>query len=142
MKLCWPVRQSFVAYIERAGGSIEVSGEATRDGAMFTFPGSAPTRERWEFRGIASFVAHGGMLAVHLIDPEIAFDSEVGVLSVATEQRGGGRRLPIARILDRHSADGVTRADVRLTLHGSRLFGDVYNPGDLMEPVEVHHADA
>lgn len=120
-----------------SSGSVTVVAPANRAGESYEFPGSGNTQPGI-FSGAVRFVAHGGLLDVVLANPMLEWASETGSLTVASRLVGSGPRYEIARLTDaKPQDDGGVAADVRLTVLGSRLFGEVYPPGASLDPVLV-----
>ncbi|MFG2042991.1 HtaA domain-containing protein [Dactylosporangium sp. NPDC048998] len=144
VNLTWPIRQSFLRYIDTVGGTTEISEELSRGDDAFVFPGTSSGPTRWEFRGSARFEAHGGMLSVTIGDPIVDLDNEPATLTVATATGPDAPRATIAHLIGIEAQGSALRANARLTVEGSRLLGDVYNPGDLLDPIlidtEARHA--
>jgi hypothetical protein len=156
--LTWPVRESFLGYVNRMGGRITIIGPARPGARGFSFPhalaasapgpgeadglgaGGGPMREL-AFGGAVAFVAHGGALDVVIADPVLVFD-DLGVLLTVRDSAlpGSGTRAVIAELASGSPtpADGETVALVpRLTSDGSALFGGVYPAGETMDPLFV-----
>ena len=151
--LCWGLKQSFRAYVESAGGSIETAEGATRatDGA-FAF--SAAPGEGLELgvdgklHGVGRFVgevrceAHGGMLKVFLADPSIEIGPAGAVVAVA-DSGARDRRVELAQ-LDLAAAtvaeDGAWVIPAKLARDGWQVLGDHYPPSTPLDPVRVRLA--
>lgn len=133
MKLTWGIRQSFESYVRHAQGDITVVPPAELVDETFVFPG-CQSEETFEFTGGVRFTAYGGMLSVHIVNPQIEMSGTDGVLRVSDKEGKG--RIEIARLADVDRRTGL-RADLRLTILGARLFGDVYRPGDALDPIVV-----
>lgn len=135
MNLYWSVRRSFVEYVTSAGGEVAVRAPAERAGEGFRLPGFVEDG-RWRFLGGVSFHAHGGMLSVSLGHPEVEWHDTIGELSVSATADGTGARTVIARVTAATAVER-THAVPRLTVLGARLFGDVYGPGDALDPLLI-----
>ncbi|MDZ4372402.1 MAG: HtaA domain-containing protein [Phenylobacterium sp.] len=145
-RLAWGVKQSFRAYVEGSGGSIDtldgatraVDGtlvfEATGDSDLAVGPDGAPTGTG-RFQGQVKFTAHGGMLSVTLSDPWV-------------EARDGGLVLSIAETATRRTAiatlgaaapgpEGAVEIPAAMTLDGMMIVGDHYPPGTPLDPVRL-----
>ena len=145
--LSWGVKQSFVGYVEAAGGTVDLAGgaERTPDGA-FLFPGAAESTlargpdgrltGEGRFEGQVSFKAHGGMLGVVLTDPWVEATEAGLVLTVA---ESGGRRVAFAKL---DAGATTTEGDAAvipaaITLDGMFILGDHYPPGTVLDVVRV-----
>lgn len=140
-RLAWGVKQSFRAYVEGSGGSIETLDgstragdgtlvfEATGDSDLALGPDGAPTGTG-RFRGQVKFTAHGGLLSVTLTDPWIEAAGDTWVLSIAETPT---RRTAIAKLGP--AEDGAFPAAT--TLEGMMILGDHYPPGTLLDPVRL-----
>src|SRR5580700_3071062 len=105
--LTWPVRESFLGYVNRMGGRITIIGPARPGARGFSFPhalaasapgpgeadgldaGGGPMRE----------LAFGGALDVVIADPVLVFD-DLGVLLTVRDSAlpGSGTRAVIAEL--------------------------------------------
>jgi hypothetical protein len=147
--LTWGVKQSFRAYVESAGGVIEVGAGATRaeDGG-FSFaaaPGDGlklGSDGRPEgtggFVGEVRFEAHGGMLKVFLADPAIEVGPAGASITVA-DSAARDRRVEFA-LLDLAAAtrDGDALViPAKLSRDGWRVLGDHYAPMTALDPVRL-----
>ena len=158
--LVWPVKESFLAYVNRTGGRITIVAPAYPGTDGFAFPhvpaagrpGSSRmasgTGERalhsgeLAFTGGVAFRAHGGVLDVTLAEPVLVFDDQSALLTVVgTVRPGGGTRAVIAVLADEPhvSTDEAVSFVPLLTDDGSALFGGVYPPGAAMDPLSVPH---
>jgi hypothetical protein len=149
-RLSWGLKQSFRAYVEGAGGSIETGEgvERSADGA-FVFP-PAPG-EGLELgmdgkpQGVGRFVgevrceAHGGMLKVFLADPSVEIGPAGAVLTVA-DTPARDRRVELAQ-LDLAAAtvgdDGELVIPAKLSRDGWQVLGDHYPPSTPLDPVRL-----
>jgi len=154
--LTWPVRESFLAYVNRTGGRITIVEPAYPGARGFAFPhapaaghtsggGPAPdsgARRTGElaFTGGVAFSAHGGALDITLAEPVLVLDDQGALLTVADPARPGHGIRAVIAVLAGHPHAGTreTAALVPLlTEDGSALFGDVYPPGEAMDPLFV-----
>ncbi len=149
-KLCWGLKQSFRAYVEAAGGAIEIGEGAARaaDGA-FTFaagPGEGlKLGVDGKPEGVGRFVgevrckAHGGMLDVFLADPSVEIGPAGAVIAVA-DTGARDRRVELAQ-LDLAAAtlsdDGEWVIPAKLAQDGWRVLGDHYPPSTPLDPVRL-----
>ncbi|HEY1752566.1 MAG TPA: HtaA domain-containing protein [Caulobacteraceae bacterium] len=147
--LTWGVKQSFRAYVEGAGGSIDVGSgaERTADGA-FSFaaaPGGGLTlaadgrpQGRGDFVGDVQFQAHGGMLSVCLADPRLQTGPEGAVVTVA-DSLTRDRRVILAELdlaaAAREGDEVVIPA--KLARDGWQVLGDHYPPMSPLDPVRL-----
>ena len=156
--LTWPVRESFLGYVNRMGGRITIVRPARPATRGFSFP-HVPTAivpgssaadgfdavrgaiRELAFTGAVAFSAHGGTLDFAIADPVLVFDDQGVLLTVSdSAARGRGTRAVIAELDDGSPAHGggETVALVpRLTEDGSGLFGGVYPAGETMDPLFV-----
>lgn len=149
----WGLKQSFRAYVEAAGGSIETGEGAERkaDGAFaFTAaPGDAGLKlgANGKPEGVASFLgevrceAHGGMLKVFLADPAVEIGPDGGAITVA-DSAARDRRVRLA-VLDLDATTGDGDALVipsKLSRDGWQVLGDHYPPNTPLDPVRVRLA--
>ncbi len=148
----WGLKQSLRAYVEGAGGSIEIGEGTSRtaDGA-FVFaaaPGDAggltlgadgKPQGTGRFVGEVRCEAHGGMLKVFLADPAVEIGPEGGVLTVA-ESPGRDSRVALA-VLDLDAAatgdDGVVVIPAKVSMDGWRVLPDHYPPMTPLDPVRL-----
>lgn len=132
--LTWPVRGSFVDYVNAAEGSVVASGGVTRHSQGFSFPGAGAFPGIWKFSGTANFEAHSGLLSVSLSDPEVELDPALqGSLSVS--QNGTSR--VIARLVDVEKTAHTIVATPVLTGEGAYLFGNVYKIGEPFDQLSI-----
>ncbi|PCC30018.1 hypothetical protein CIK76_02645 [Glutamicibacter sp. BW80] len=138
----WGLKASFVGYISSLpDGRIEASNGVWQVGNNLAFPVAVDAKSpegELRFNGRVSFVGHGGMMKLDLIEPRIEEHDDLVLLSVANEN---GERLPIAELVETavSNAFGLvkTRFAASLTEQGSALFNGQYKAGQDMEPVEV-----
>lgn len=123
-ELVWAVKESFVAYVEAVGGTVEPSGGAVREGALFRFPEQDAPGAAGErcFGGEVRFRAHDGLLAVTLSGLRLVD----GVLRCRRPHRD--------ELLDLVTLEPVGSGVHRTTLaaEGAALFGGQYDPGQPM----------
>lgn len=148
--LTWGVKQSFRAYVEGAGGTIETREGAVRtDDGGFTFaaaPDSALTLDaegrltgRGIFLGEVQFTAHGGMLKVSLVDPILEIGEAGAVLTLA-DHPTRTYRLEAAKLdLAATTPDpaGGFLLPAALMMFGSQWLGDHYPAGAALDPVRL-----
>ena len=147
-QLCWGLKQSFRAYVEAAGGTIEVGAgaERTADGgfAFALVPGEGlGLSDDGKLEGVGRFAgqvlcrAHGGMLNVFLADPVVEIRSAGAVITVA-DTPARDQRVTLAE-LDLGGAtieDGGDMAiPTKLSRDGWKVLGDHYAPGAPLDPV-------
>jgi hypothetical protein len=131
VKLIWPVRRSFVAYVRGNQGTVTLGGGVTETDEGFVFPGDSVALE---FTGSVHFEAHGGMLDVTIGDPAFAISGDAGTLGVTTG--AGGERTTIARLIEIQGDDPAS-GQLLLTYEGTRLLGDVYAPGSPLDGFRI-----
>jgi hypothetical protein len=146
----WGVKQSFRAYVEAVGGSIETAEgvERTADGA-FVFaaaPGDAGLTAGPDGKpqGAARFVgevrceAHGGMLKVFLADPAIEIGPEGGVLTVADSPARDARvELAVLELDAATTSGGEVVIPTKVARDGWRVLPDHYPPMSPLDPVRL-----
>lgn len=148
--LTWGVKQSFRAYVEGAGGTIETrEGAARADDGGFTFaaaPDSTLTVDeggkltgRGLFLGEVQFTAHGGMLKVSLVDPILEVTDAGAILTVADHPtrtyRLEAAKLDLAATTPDPSGGLILPA--ALMMFGSQWLGDHYPAGAALDPVRL-----
>ncbi len=147
--LIWGVKESFRRYVEGAGGVIEVAAGAERapDGAIafaadadhLTLGADGKLEGRGAFLGEVRFEAHGGMLAVRLIDPSIEI-GPTGATITAADTPARDYRVEVAR-LDLNAAElnaaGELVVPAALAIDGSHLLGGHYPPSTPLDPVRL-----
>lgn len=127
--LIWPIKQTFVEYIEIMNdGDVRTDGGARRieDGSFF-FPLVAETSRGQEFGGVVHFTGHYGMLALSIADPHLVRGPQRTMLTVADPDADDGR-LAFAEVDD--STDAFVP---RLTRDGADLFFDNYRAGTALD---------
>jgi hypothetical protein len=149
MALVWGVKQSFRAYVEAAGGTIDMGAGAARqaDGA-FVFPAArrarlalgadGKPRGRGDFAGDVRFEAHGGMLNVFLADPTVEITEAGGAITVADNEARAMRGGLAVLDLDAASREGAEVViPTKLSKDGWRVLGDHYPPMTPLDPVRL-----
>lgn len=147
--LTWGVKQSFRAYVEGAGGTIEAGAGAQRtaDGG-FTFdaaPDSSLTVDadgklagRGLFLGEVQFAAHGGMLKVALVDPILEITDSGALLTVADHvtrtYRLEAAKLDLAAMT---TEPGEITLPAALMMFGCQWLGDHYPAGTQLDEVRL-----
>ena len=147
--LRWSLRSSFREYV----AALQDGEEEVREGAAIDHegrfamhsdpaPGDTPNDDLvLTFRGTVSFRGHGGILAVELENPWIHLSQDGGgTVSLVVRQglRGGRRRSVIASFDEaRRVHDVLLIGQPRMTSAGVAMLGDVYQPGDLFDPIEI-----
>jgi hypothetical protein len=136
VELVWPIRQSFVDYVEQLDGVIATSPDVARTNEGFVFQGDA--REGGlRFAGSVSFTAHEGMLDLTISDPELILSTpSAGTLSITV--RGAREILATLAMVKNRSISRHARPV--LTVSGARLFHGGYQPGDPLDDLEVRGA--
>ena len=152
-RLTWGVKTSFRNYVEAAGGSITLSGGATRaEDGTFIFmaapggdlsimsDGSATGAMRFE--GSVAFDAHGGMLKSTLSELGLEAGPE-GLVLTAPEAPGSETRCAIAQLgpisFDKKEVDteGAITLGSEITLDGMFQIADDYPPGTKLDPLRL-----
>jgi hypothetical protein len=150
----WGLKQSFRAYVEGAGGTIETGEGVGRaaDGA-FVFP-AAPEgvglalAANGKLEGTGRFVgevrceAHGGMLKVTLVDPSVEIGPDGGAITVVDPFARESRVELAVLELDGATAgdDGDIVIPAKLSKDGWRVLGDHYPPMTALDSVRVRLA--
>ena len=146
LRLSWGVKQSLLAYVRGAGGSVAVHCPAQDHGASFRFPLLQRRDEDlttiWEFDGSVLLSAHGGTLNVLLAHPWLHVGGGDSVLTVAgtEETRTLGRRVTFARVdLAREVMNDATTVTAPARLHSeAAVFFDFrYEAGTELDPVSI-----
>lgn len=154
--LAWGLKASFLDYVERSGGSVELGGGAgilrsgeyyfeLRDSSDFDV---ATLRGTIRFAGTVRLSAHAGMMSVTIVDPAVTF-GDATVLDVAGtgESDGAAPRPPMVQL---EPLLPVVRGDVlvwdaipaRLDPAAVELFNQVYPAGTDFDPVSIRVATA
>ena len=147
-RLTWGVKASFRSYVEAAGGTISLSGGATRSGdGSFVFEavpggdlaiaadGSATGATR--FQGTLNFDAHGGMLKIELtgLGVEAGID---GLVLTALQAPMNKDRCAVAKLGPVEvGADGTLTIRSKITMDGMYQIADNYPPGTELDPVHL-----
>lgn len=137
-QLCWSVKSSFWRYVQNAGGTVEALAPWTlADGYV-----SAPVRVdrsgdtlRIQAAGGIRFTAHGGRLAVTLRDLSLGLAGDRAALSIQ-DPEAPSEHLEIAKGTVRRD-DDLWVIESALGFFGCRLFGDVYQPGEALDPIHL-----
>jgi hypothetical protein len=150
MTLSWGLKQSFRAYVESAGGSIQTAegAERTADGAFaflaaegegLTLDADGKLQGAGKFVGEVRCEAHGGMLKVFLADPSVEIGPAGAVITVA-DTPARDRRVELAA-LDLAAAttadDGALVIPARLARDGWQVLGDHYPASTPLDPVRL-----
>jgi hypothetical protein len=148
--LAWGVKQSFRAYVEAAGGTIETGGGAERDpDGAFIFAAAPGDGLRLgadgRLEGVGGFVgevrfdAHGGMLKVFMADPAIEIGEGGAVLTVwdtpSRTKRVALAQLDLAAMTK--DADGAFVIPTTLAKDGWQVLGDNYPRGTVLDAVWI-----
>ena len=148
--LTWGVKQSFRAYVEGAGGTIEAGAGAARaaDGGFIfeAAPDSSLTVDadgklagRGLFLGEVQFAAHGGMLKVSLVDPILEITDAGALLTVADHvtrtYRLEAAKLDLGAITSEPS--GEVSLPAALLMFGCQWLGDHYPAGTALDVVRL-----
>lgn len=140
--LRWPIRETFVEYVERMrDGLVLVEDGAQRLAEGFSFPLVERIRtqegEVLRFRGTAAFRGHGGLLAVEFGALEIVRGREGARLDIA-EPGFPGERLAILDLGEPRATRGGTVFEApTLTEEGADLFFGNYRPGTRFDAVRL-----
>ncbi|MEU1984505.1 HtaA domain-containing protein [Nocardia sp. NPDC019395] len=145
--LRWAVRSSFRAYVAALSDGKERVGDGARvgdDGRIVFTPAPADSvlgrgRDTYAFRGTLAFTGHSGVLSVEFRDPHVHMVAGGrSTVSVAPPSGRTGERSEIAAFVGWEGSDRrliVPRP--RLTWFGTMMLGDVYEVGDLLDPIEI-----
>jgi Htaa len=152
--LLWGIKSSFVEYVRRMPDGQGALGAGARPldvggilfpplrGARRTTPDNVDERI-WEFGGDVRFRGHFGMLFVRIAFPTIAVRDGVGVLTVADPYTTeGGERLILADITlqEQPAPPGLliwSSTEVRMNAEAGKLFNDVYQVGEPLDPLTL-----
>jgi hypothetical protein len=148
--LAWGVKQSFRAYVEAAGGTIETGGGADRDpDGAFIFAAAPGDGLRLgadgRLEGVGGFVgevrfdAHGGMLKVFMADPAIEIGEGGAVLTV-WDTPSRTKRVALAQLdLAAMTADdgGALVIPTTLAKDGWQVLGDNYPPRTPLDAAQI-----
>jgi hypothetical protein len=119
--------------VQRSGGTVSFGGDATWTEDGFQFP--ARSDDGLRFSGEAALRAHGGLLSVDLVDPQIEHDGERLVVTVSNLE--GSLRFAFAELVET-TADGSRRIfTTAITAETSNLLGGTYPVGAEFEPLYV-----
>lgn len=151
--LHWGIKASFLEYIAgMSDGRGTVSDGATpMDGNIMVFehspgverPASLAADRFLAFRGDVRFAGHSGMLFVRIADPWVAITGDQAEMTVLDPYKPDeDPRLPLVRFTltpqeSRGDLEILWAPEVRLTVEGTALFNDVYQPGELFEPIGI-----
>jgi len=147
--LRWSVRPSFRQYVaglpdgreEWSGVEVSSSGavEFPADLQPPLEPATAGTTVNYAFTGTISWWGHGGALDVQVRDPHIHLVSGGrSTLSVRQMRNGVEERPAIAAFVEYDLDAGILHVPLpRLTWAGVGLFGDVYEVGAPLAPLQV-----
>ncbi|MHC5794838.1 HtaA domain-containing protein [Lacisediminihabitans sp. FW035] len=136
--LAWNVKDTFRAYVEQAGGVIDVAEPAVARDNTFVFPyvgvQSEPDGAIHRFSGAIRFTAHGGTMNLLVQDPWIHIDSDGQWLSVAGTEatRTAGGRLVLANLAGARPRQELVAA---LTSEGAVAFDFRYPSGAELAPI-------
>lgn len=136
VQLSWAIRASFQTYVRDVEGTIELIAPASRRDGAFVFPGKHSPTALMRFEGGVSFRAHEGVLAVDIVEPWLEMIDGERTLTALTALGDSAERVAIV-CLEPQVPEVDFPATARLTAPGARLFGGVYRPGDLLDPVQV-----
>jgi hypothetical protein len=135
--LQWTVKETFVGYVQKSGGSVTVVEPASVGSSGFAFPLVAQGESFRAFGGGVVFGAHGGALTVVIAEPAIVVAGAEMLLMVADARSSGPDAAP--RAIAHLRADGVEEGQVHLTptltIAGSALFGMSYPEGLALDPI-------
>lgn len=146
--LAWGIKQSFRAYVEGSGGSIDIGGGAARepDGA-FVFNAASgglvvgadgQLQGRGDFVGEVRFEAHGGMLKVFLADPAVEVTEAGARITVAdSEERHVRVELAVLDLAGARREGGELVIPTKLSKDGWRVLGDHYPPMSPLDPARL-----
>lgn len=150
--LTWAVKKSFLSYVARSpGGRAYVDGGVTVTSENeLIFPhttvaasGDAHADGVITFGGEVRFIAHGGLLYVHLAEPSVQMTDDTGILTVTSSNEDGEPvRVPLASFavtskFTAADAQGWKATEVRLSPEGVGLFSDVYPAGEALAPLSL-----
>ncbi|MDQ0092231.1 HtaA domain-containing protein [Paeniglutamicibacter psychrophenolicus] len=134
--LIWPLRSSFVSYIEALpDGMVEAGNGARRQGRNFMFPGHSASGGGFGFEGWLHFAGHHGSLDITLESLEVQTEGANATLWTVVS----GYRMRMATMSGvQVSGEVLLHSDaVRLTGDGAHVLGGVYAPGAELEPLTI-----
>lgn len=151
--LHWGIKASFLEYIARMsdGRGTVTDGATVTEGNVMVFepapqvvaPPSIDADRFHAFRGDVRFAGHFGMLFVRIADPWITVRGDEAEMTVLDPFKPDEEpRLPLVHFTLHKQAldedlDAWLSTDVRLSDKGTGLFNDVYQPGELFDPLAV-----
>jgi hypothetical protein len=93
----------------------------------------------YAFRGTLTFRGHAGALAVQLGEPQVHLSTDgSGTVSVASRSGRTEERPVIARFAESELTESRLLVSApRLTWSGVAMLGNVYEVGDLLDPIEI-----
>jgi hypothetical protein len=146
--LSWGVKQSFNRYVDGLPDGKRAAGAgATRmpDGTYFFEFDNAKDFDATTGLGIirylgdVRYLAHYGLLFVPIVDPWIQFYQDRAELTISNSPKPEDR-IVLATLESgqggRVQDFGWSRLEARLTQAGVEVFNEVYNPGDLLDPMQ------
>jgi hypothetical protein len=146
--LVWGVRRSFVEYVARAGGSVEVTrGAGTIPTGEYYFGLSdasdfdvRPLLGELRFSGSVTMSAHAGLMRFAIADPVVTFGPDGALL----RSTGRGETDPAALVRlepgHPHLTQGVLVWEALPTMldaAATSTFNDVYPAGAPFDPVSI-----
>lgn len=125
-ELIWPIKASFVQYVERmSDGVILLAGGATRDEAGFHFPLLSRSKDLLAFSGSVEFSGHFGMLQLHIGQVLVLLKGTLAEVTIDDD----GSRLVFAS----GHFEGKRISELRLSDDGAELFFSVYRSGEPLD---------
>ncbi|MFV8054667.1 HtaA domain-containing protein [Mycobacterium sp. 48b] len=142
--LYWGIKRSFVSYVARMPDGRATAGLGAQplpNGDFLFLPDTTHDSDEFRFRGDVRFSGHMGMLWVRIADPWIDVETNQGELSIASPADSESRLRLASVTFDDHIDDRghvVLHASVvRLLGESLSIFNDVYEEGQLLEPLTV-----
>jgi hypothetical protein len=148
--LSWSLKQSFKDYVQALPDGLEElhAGASVAGNGTYTFPqaavrASADQGRVFRFAGKLAFSGYAGLLHVLVAEPWVEEAAGTWILSVVDpdSRTSPPARIPLAQLPELYLSadDGQIRGSCTapaLTFEGTYLFGGVYPPGSLMDPLE------
>lgn len=146
-QLRWAIKDSFIDYVRRGGGTIELRDGALEFDGAFVFPRRADDARMEEgrprgtaaFGGSVQFQAHGGMLDVVIGAPRVIFGATRSRL-VITDVDGDAielATLELGEAVERENVIEWERVMPKLTSDGADTFFGVYPAYMELDPIRL-----
>jgi hypothetical protein len=139
--LTWAIKQSFLRYVESAGGNISLAPPARWESERFVFSsnGRSETQDeiQFTFDGELAISAYSGLLDVQIADLALVLKGDQGILSAATLLRS--HRYSLAKLSRRFTTHSTGPVECDAVLHDDAIgvFGGVYPSGTALDSVTI-----